>query len=236
MTVGIDKAVVSRLTVSGQKFEILVDPDKALEFKKGAKIDISAILAAPGVYKNVSSTDRVSEQDLQKNFGTTDFKKIAERIVREGELQLTTDQRRRMVEERKNQIATIISKKGINPQTNAPNPPQRVLNSMEKAGVHIDPFVDAELQVEKIVKEIRQYLPIKFQKITLQIKIPPQFAGRSYDVLKRSGTIAQEQWLNDGSLQVNIQIVGGMQGELFDKLSSLTHGSFESKIVSKEDV
>jgi ribosome maturation protein SDO1 len=162
--------------------------------------------------------------------------KIAQKIIREGELQLTTEQRRAMVEQRKNQIANIIAKKGINPQTNTPHPPQRILNAMDKAGVNIDPFVDAEMQVDKVLKEIKALIPIKFQKVTLQLKIPPQFAGKTYTVLKTSGSILNEQWLNDGSLQVSMEILAGIQDDLFQKLASLTHGQFESKIIKREDV
>lgn len=197
---------------------------------------MSDILAYPAIYKDARSTDMVAEQDLQKNFGTTDVFKIAEKIIKEGELQLTTEQRRNMVEQKRNQIANIIAKKGINPQTNAPHPPQRILNAMDKAGINVDPFVDAELQVDKVVKGIKVILPIKFQKVTFQIKIPPQFAGRVYSVLKTSGSITSEQWLNDGSLSVSIEILGGTQDELFQKISSLTHGSFESKVIKREDV
>ena len=36
--VDIDKAVISRLKKSGQWYEVLVDPVKTLEFKKGKKL------------------------------------------------------------------------------------------------------------------------------------------------------------------------------------------------------
>lgn len=236
MVVDIDKAVIARLRSSGQKFEILVDPNKALEFKRGGKINMDEILAYPAVYRDARSTDVVPEQDLQKIFGTTNVFKVAEKIIKNGELQLTTEQKRQMIEQKKNQIAAIISKKGINPQTNTPHPAQRILATIEKAGVSIDPFADAESQVDKILKEIKVLIPIKFQKIVLQIKIPAQFSGKSYSILKSYGTIMQEQWLGNGSLQVNIEILGGMQDELFQKISSLTHGEFESKTLKREDM
>lgn len=236
MVIGVDKAVIARLHHSGQKFEVLIDPEKALEFKKGAKIDMNEILAYPAIYHDVRNTNMVPEQDLQKVFGTTDVFIIAERIIRNGELQLTTEQRRKMVEQRKNQIANIIAKKGINPQTNAPHPPQRILSAMEQTGINIDPFLDAELQVDKVLKELKPIIPIKFQKVTVAIKVTPQYAGRVYSVIKGVGTITSEQWLNDGSLQLNIEILGGMQSEVFERVSSLTHGAFESKVVKREDI
>ncbi len=236
IAIGVDKAVTSRLTVSGQKFEILVDPNLALQFKKGAKVNMNDILAYPVIYRDVRSTEAVAENDLQKVFGTKDVFTIAEKILREGELQLTTEQRREMVEQKRNQVAAVIAKRGINPQTNTPHPPQRILNVMQQSGVNIDPFVDAELQVDKVVKEIKKLIPIKFQKVLLQLKFPPQFAGKIYSVLKSGGSIQKEQWLNDGSLQVDLEILAGVQDELFEKIAGVTHGSFESKILKREDV
>ncbi|HLC39604.1 MAG TPA: ribosome assembly factor SBDS [archaeon] len=231
-----DKAVVSRLTIAGQKFEVLVDPNKALELKKGMKLDMGEILAFPGIYRDVRNTERVADADLQKIFGTADVFRIAEKIIKQGELQLTTDQRRQMVEQKKNQVATIIAKKGINPQTNTPHPPQRILNAMDQVGINIDPFVDAELQVDRVVREIKVIIPLKFQNVTLQVKVPAQFAGKVYNIFKGSGTINSEQWLNDGSLQVTITILAGVQDEFFQKISGLAHGQYESKVVKREDV
>ncbi len=235
MAIGVDKAVIARLQHSGQKFEVLIDPNKALEFKKGAKISMSDILAYPAIYHDVRDTKMVPSQDLQKVFGTTDVFVIAERIIKNGEMQLTTEQRRQMVEQKKNQIAAIIARRGTNPQTNTPHPPQRILNVMNDAGVNIEPFVDAELQIDKVLKEIKALLPIKFQKVTFMLKIGPQFAGKVYSVLKSAGTVSNEQWLNDGSLQINVEILAGVQDEFFEKISSMTHGSFESKVVKRED-
>ncbi|MEM5836325.1 MAG: ribosome assembly factor SBDS [Candidatus Aenigmatarchaeota archaeon] len=236
ITVSVDKAVVARLQHSGQRFEILVDPEKALEVKKGGKVNIDDLLAYPSVYKDSRKGEAVSLQELQKVFGTTDIMKIAEKIIKEGELQVTTEQRRRMIEQKKIQIANIISKKGINPQTNTPHPPQRIINAMEQAGVNIDPFLEAELQVDKVLKSIKSILPIKFQKVVIQFKIPPQFSGNAYNVFKSVGNVVNEEWLGDGSLSVSVEILAGMQDELFQKISSLTHGNFESKVIKREDV
>ena len=236
MPVDVDKAVVCRLKHSGQKFEVLCDPKKALEFRRGAKIDLNDIIAYPSIYKDVSSTDTVPKEDLQKAFGTSDVFKIAERIIMKGELQLTTEQRKEMVQQKQAQIADMISKRGVNPQTNSPHPPHRIVTAMKEAGVRIDPFKDAELQIDDIVKALRTYLPISFQRVAIAIRVQPQFAGRVYPILKGIGTVKKEQWLNDGSLEVQVEVLAGMQQELYDKLATLTHGNFESKVVSKVDV
>ena len=139
-----------------------------------------------------------------------------------------------MVEQKRTQVADIISKRGINPQNNLPHPQQRILNTMEQCGVNIDPFTDADLQVDKVVKEIKKVLPITFQKLLVEIKIPPEFAGKSYKILKNGGEMIKESWGNDGSLNVSLKMLAGMQLEFFQKLSDLTHGKFESKITARE--
>lgn len=219
----------------GERFEILVDPKLALRFKKGEDIRIDDILAYPAIYRDARKSELVSTEALQKVFGTTDVAEVAKRIIKEGEFQLTTEQRREMVEQKKMQIATIISKRGINPQTNTPHPPQRIINAMEEVGVNIDPFLDAELQVDRVLKEIKKILPIKFQKVEISVKIPPQHAGKVYGVLRKFGDVKSEQWLGDGSLHVVIEMMAGVQDEFFEKISSITHGDFESKVLRRED-
>lgn len=236
MGISIEKAVVSRLTFSGQRFEIIVDPEKALDFKRGEKVDMRDVLACLDIFKDARSAERVAEQDMQKAFGTTDISKVAERIVRQGQLQLTTEQRREMVIKRKAQITDIISKRGIDPQTNTPHPPARILSAMEKTGIKIDPFADVESQVKEILDKIKVILPIRFQMVTIWVKVPPQYSGKLYSVLKGCGTARNEKWLNDGSLQAEFTIMAGMQEEFFEKVSGLAHGDFESKVVRREDV
>jgi len=234
--ISVDKAVVARLKVKGMNFEILVDPKKAFELKKGANVSIQEILAYPAVYKDARKGEAARSEDLQKTFGTTDVYKIAEEIVKKGEFSLTTEQKRELIEEKKNQIATLISKRAINPQTNTPHPPQRILNAMEKAGVNIDPFLDAEVQVEKVLKAIKPILPIKFEKVLLQLKIPAEYVGKSYSIITKAGEVKNEEYLGDGSLQVQIEIFSGVQDEFFGKLAEITKGNYESKILKKVEV
>jgi Predicted exosome subunit len=137
---------------------------------------------------------------------------------------------------KKESIATLISKRTINPQTNTPHPPQRILNAMEKAGVNIDPFLDAEVQIEKVLKAIKPILPIKFEKTLLQIKIPPQFVGKAYSIITKAGEVKSEEYLGDGSLQIQIEIFSGVQDEFFRKLAEITKGNYESKVLKKVEV
>lgn len=234
--VDVNKAVISRMKKSGIWFEVLVDPVKALELKKGKQINLDEILAYPGIYHDVRRGDAIPKNELQTNFGTTDIYRIAKKIILEGELQFTTEQRRKFVEGKTKEIADIISRRGINPQTNTPHPPQRILNAMKKTGVQIDPLIDAELQVNKVVEVIKPLIPIKFQKVTLRIVIPAQFSAKTYSILKRIVGKFEEQWLNDGSLQITLDVPAGAQEDLFKKIGNMTKGNFKSEVLKRVDL
>jgi ribosome maturation protein SDO1 len=234
--VGVDEAVICRLKKAGLNFEILVDPYKADEFRKTKKGNIDDILAVKNVYRDARKGDLVSTEELQKAFLTTNIDQVITRILLEGEVQLTTEQRRKMIEDKKMQIAEIIAKMAINPQTNLPHPASRIINAMEQSGVQIDPFADAESQVDKVIKAIKSLLPIKMQRVVIQLTIPPQFTGKVYSSVKKVVSDFEEKWLGDGSLQIIANIPAGLQVELLKLVGDATHGNFKSDILRREDV
>jgi len=234
--VDIENSVVVRLKRGENKFEILADPDKALEFKKGEEIDINDVLAYPEIYKDFRAADLVPSEELQKNFGTIDALKIAEKILKEGQFQFTTEQRRIFLEDKKNEIIDIIARRAINPQTNTPHPPQRILNALEKAGVRIDPFINANLQVDTVVKALKVILPIKIESVVIQITIPAQYTGKIYSSLKQTKEKFEEQWLSDGSLQLILRVPAGVEAEILQKIGDITKGNFNSKTLERVEI
>ena len=111
---------VVRYSFEGEKFEILVKPDPALDYKLGKKKDISSILVSDEIYTDSSKGTRASTDKLQKAFKTEDETEIAKIIMQKGELNLTTDQRRKMVEEKKKQLVSYISKTYVDPRSHLP--------------------------------------------------------------------------------------------------------------------
>ena len=97
---GDSKSTTVRLIVGNDKFEILVKPDLALEYKLGKRSDFSSILISDEIYSDASKGSRVSADKLNKHFKTTNTNEVIKQILSKGELNLTTDQRRKMVEEK----------------------------------------------------------------------------------------------------------------------------------------
>ena len=119
--ISLDKAVLARLESFGERFEILVDPDQAALVRQGQNVNIEDVVAALNVFGNASRGTRAPDEALEKVFHTTDFDTIARRIIIKGEIHLTADQRKHMVEEKRRQVVTFIARNAINPQTNLPH-------------------------------------------------------------------------------------------------------------------
>lgn len=231
--VSIDKAVIAKINREGIDFEILVDPDMALEFRKGKPVSIENMLAVREVFSDAKKGDRVSDEDLQKGFGTGDIEKIAEIILKNGDIQLTTEQRRKLVEEKRLQIANIISKQGIDPKSRLPHPPQRIMNAMDEAKVNVDPFKPADKQVEEVLNKISSVIAISVERIEIAIKIPMEHAGKASSVLRQIAPIKNEEWKGDGYYAL-MEIPAGMQAEIYNKLNDLTHGNVDVKVIKKD--
>ena len=222
-----DKFTIVRLSLEGDKFELLVKPDPALEYKLGKRADISSILVSDEVYSDANKGSRASTEKLMKHFKTADPIEVAKQIMARGELNLTTDQRRKMVEEKRKQIVAYINKSFVDPKTHLPHPILRIEAAMDQARVSIDPHKRAEDQAKDVVDALRTILPLKSETAKLIVRVPPQFAGQSYSVIKTAGDLKGEEWLADGSLQVTIEMNAGMKGTFMDRLGSVTKGSAE---------
>jgi ribosome maturation protein SDO1 len=232
--VSLDKAIVARLTLEGHHFEILVDPDAALRFREGGgkgEVDPAKDLAIDTVFKDARKGDHAGETTIQKVFGTTEVREVAKRILSKGEFHLTTEQRRQLQEKKRKSIVALIARNAMNPQTNAPHPPQRIETAMEEAKVHVDPFKPAEEQVADVITALRPLIPIKIQNVQVEVRLPATEVGRAYGTCKGFGTMRAEEWLKDGSWKGVIEMPAGMQSEFYDELNRRTHGNVETKLL-----
>jgi ribosome maturation protein SDO1 len=220
-----------RYSFEGEKFEIMVKPDPALDFKMGKKKDISAVLVSDEIYTDSGKGTRPSSEKLLKAFNTEDQTEIAQIILEKGDLNLTTDQRRKMVEDKKKQIVTFIAKTYVDPKTHLPHPPLRIEQAMKDGRVSVDPQKNVDEQVKDVVEKLRSIIALKSESLQLEIVIPAQFASQSYAVLKSVGSLKKEEWQNNGSLKAILEIPAAARPNVIDRLGSITKGSATVEVI-----
>jgi ribosome maturation protein SDO1 len=230
--ISLDKAVVAKYSSGDKNFEILVEPEAAWRIRKGESLDLENVIAARDIYTDSKKGERASDGDLNKVFGTNDFARIVVKIIRDGELQLTTDQKRRMQEQRRKQLIDLIARSAVDPRTHIPHPPLRIERALDEARIHVDPFKSAEEQMDAAIKALRPIIPIKMETVRIAVKIPAEHAPRSYGAM-REYKLIKEEWASNGALILLIEIPAGMQGTFLDRLNKLTSGDNETKITER---
>ncbi|MBO7409455.1 MAG: ribosome assembly factor SBDS [Candidatus Methanomethylophilaceae archaeon] len=229
--VNLDDAIVARLETFGETFEILLDPAAMNLIKAGKEINLMEYLAVEDVFNNASKGTRPSEEIIQKAFGTSDIKEIAQKIIAKGEVQITAERRKEMLQAKKKQIVTYIAANAINPQTKLPHPPLRIELALDEAKFHTDPFKPVEKQVEEAMHLLRPIIPIRFEKTKVAIRLKGEDYGKCYDDLIHFGMVEKEEWQADGSWIGVMEIPAGLITELTNKLNGKTKGNAAVKTI-----
>ncbi|MGC8931793.1 MAG: ribosome assembly factor SBDS [Candidatus Methanodesulfokora sp.] len=216
------ETVLARLEKGGKKFEIVVNADKAYQLLEGKKIPISDVIAIEEVFTDFRKGQKATKSDLNSVFGTTDINKIAEIIIKEGEVQITAERRKKLQEEKINWIASYIQKNYVDPNTNAPHSLQRIINAIKESKARIDPFKEPERQVKDVVEQIRKYLPLKSSKAVIKVVVPAASWSEVRSFLKGQGDILSEKWSEDGStVSFQVEIPVGAQVLITERIGKI---------------
>jgi ribosome maturation protein SDO1 len=203
----------------------------AVDYKSKKNVEISEILKSEHIFADVKKGELASNDKMKELFGTHDVLKVTKILLDEGEIQFTQEYRNKLQEEKRRKIITLIHQKGIDPRTNLPHPQTRIENAFIEAKIKVDYFKRAEEQVEEIIKKLRPILPIKFETKKIKISVGPNFGAKTYGTFQNIGKIIEQNWRNDGGLDLIVEIPAGLQEEVFDKLNSITHGQNETTIL-----
>jgi len=229
---GLEGYVIARLKKGGEKFEVWVDPDLIEKYLQG-KIELEEILGSEDIYKDAYKGIRVSEDELEKIFGIKELNKIIEKIIKEGEIQLTTEQRNKMLENKKKQIITYLVKNCIDPQTKMPHTPARIEEAMKKAKTHIDILKPVEVQAKEILDKLKPIIPIKIEMTKMEISIPLEYANRAYGFIKKY-IPTKEYW--GETFKAELIIPTASMTDFIDELNKLTHGEVIVNILERFDI
>ena len=211
---------IARITKAGKHFEIMVDLDEALKFKKGETSSIDA--ETDKIFTDLKKGQVASSSDLQEAFGTTDVQEIIEKIVKSGEVQTTQEHRDEEKEKKLKQVVDFIAKNAVDPQTGNPHTAERIKNALEQSHVNIK-NVPIENQVQEIIEELRKIIPIKIETKKVKVTVPAVHTGKVYGIINQFKE--KENWLDNGDLEIIASVPAGIIMDFYDKLNSVTQGS-----------
>ncbi len=223
---------ITRIKKHGKNFEIIVDLDQALKFKKDSSSS-SDFLETDSIFTDSKKGFKAPDKDLEEVFGTTDVNDIAQKIVKEGEILLTQEYREEEKEKKIKQVVDFLSSNAVDPQTGNPHTPERIKNALEQAQINIK-NIPIEDQIKEIIEKISKILPVKLETKKIKITISSIYTGKVYGVISQYKE--KEKWLENGDLEVIVAVPSGTQlFSFYDKLNSLTHGSVITEEIKDEN-
>jgi conserved hypothetical protein TIGR00291 len=233
----VDEAVVARLESHGQQFEVLVEPDAALAIRRSEfEGDLEEVIAAEDVFEDATRGDRPPETALEEVFGTTAPLAIIEEIITSGEIQITAEQRKQMAAQKHRQLVDLIARNAINPQMDdAPHPPDRIERALEQTDFRIDPMHTVEQQVDEALDALRPVIPIRFDEVTVAVRIPAAHAGAAQARVREYAGLDTEEWQADGAWVGVTTFPAGLQTEFYELVNEWTQGTAETKIIKDRD-
>ncbi|MBS3093605.1 ribosome assembly factor SBDS [Candidatus Pacearchaeota archaeon] len=213
---------VARLRSGKMVFETMVDLEGAMKFRRGDAISVMEVIRDVAIYTDQKKGMRAGKGELINVFGTDDFYKIAEHIVKKGQIEVTQEFRDEKFEARKKQVIDFLAKNAVDSRTNRPYTPDILEKAIREAGVNIqDKPVDK--QIGDIITRVGKIIPLRIETKKIKIRIPAMYTGKTYGMIQDYKE--KEEWLSNGDLEAVLNIPVGLLMDFYDKINSATHGA-----------
>lgn len=220
----------ARINQAGKHFEIIVDLDKAINFKKTSTGSAGDFLEIDEIFSDSKKGMKASSADLMSAFGTEDVLSIAEKIVKTGEVLVTQNYRDEEREKKVKQVVDFLVRNSIDPGTGNPHTPERIKIAIEQAHVVIK-NTNIESQIKEIVEELSKVIPIRIQTKKIKLIIPAIHTGKAYGLVNQYKE--EENWLPNGDLEIYLKVPAGIVLDFYDKVNSATQGSVVSEEIKE---
>ena len=219
--VSLDNSVLARMEKGGKRYELLVDPEMVDDFKDNPdSVNIDDFLAMDEVFHDARGGERPTEEAIDNTFGTQDILEIAKTILNKGSIQLTTNQRKAIVEKMRQKIIHHIHSQAVDPKTKSPHPVTRIELALEESRYSVDPFKKLELQIKDAVDKLKVLIPLSFETMRLAFKVPGSAYGGAMRALRNYHV--KDGWLEDGTWACVIEIPAGMKGEIIGQIMKVS--------------
>ncbi|MEK9730283.1 MAG: ribosome assembly factor SBDS [Candidatus Poseidoniales archaeon] len=215
--VSLDDAVLARYEHSGHRFELLVDPSMVELYRSSPdKVDLDEFLVLDEIFEDARGGERHTESTLLEVFGTLDIHIIVDKVMEKGSIQLTTQQRKEMVEQMRQKIIHSIHIQAVDPRSKSPHPKTRIELALEESRFSVDPFKRLDAQVKEAIAKLKPLLPLSFENSRMAVKVPPQAYGSVHQLLREYQQ--REEWLADGNWACVIECPAAIKAELIGQM------------------
>jgi len=210
-------------------FEVACKVGTVLKYRKG-QLAFENVLSSEEIWKDIKKGDRPSADELKTTFNTDDVKAIAKMIVDKGDVQLTDNERKEILEKKRNEIINYIHKYYIEPKTKTMIPITRIDSALTEIKVRIDPDQPTEKQIQEIIKKLPGVLTIKRAEISGVVSTTHQYLAQVSGVLKKYNVTIQGENYTSAGCEYSVAMVPGDYDKIISDLNTTTKGDYDFKI------
>lgn len=145
---------VVSLKLSKNVLELICYQDAVIKWRENRNMSLDNVLVTNVIYSDAKQGERATDTAIREA-GATETEAIQEILTR-GHVSLSTQERRRRVEEKRQEIAGFLHNNYLS-NTNSVVPVARILAAMDQVvGLKIDPFIEASAQAPGIVETLEK--------------------------------------------------------------------------------
>ena len=226
--VSLDAAVLARMEKGGKRYEILVDPELVNQWRSDPdSVEIDQLLAIEDVFHDARDGERPTSEAIENTFATQDIKEITSIILNKGTIQLTTNQRKEMVEVKRQAIIHHISSTAVDPRSKLPHPRQRIELALDESRYSVDPFKSIDAQISEVLALLKPLLPLSFESCRLAFRVSGKHYGSVSQLLREY--MQKDEWLSNGDWACVVEIPAAIKTDIMGKVAKR-----DSELVVKE--
>ena len=209
---------VIKVEKQGNTLELICKPGMITKFRKG-ECSMNDVLIDDKIYSDSSKGDLApqSAMDLFNKKGES----LLEYILKEGKYQLTTQEKREMVEQCRKDVARHIHNNYIDSVTKIPHPLQRIELALQEVKFNPDPDKSVEANVKGILNKLTNVIRLTESTINATVTVPNKYIGKASGLIYSSCNVLKEDYGKEAAVFA-IELAPGKYEYFYDQLAKLS--------------
>lgn len=228
---------VVRLKKAGKRFEIACYPNKVTSWRNKIEKDIDEVLQTHAVFMNVSKGQVAKSDDLKRAFGMEDQTQICLQILAKGELQVSEKERHSQMESTFREIATVVTEKCVNPETNRPYTVTMIEKAMKDLHFSVKPGKNTKQQALEVIKQLKESGTINIRKAQMRIRVSTSAkdAKKLKEKIKKLASAVESEDFSD-EFEMVLLIDPGCFREIDQLVRAETRGKGQLEVMNLKNI
>ena len=175
------------------KFELMLKPNAYGDYMNN-KLKLSDILLSDEIYESIKEGKKGSKNSLKEKLSISTDKELFDHMIRNGEYNMSSLERKTLVEDKKKQICNYFHSNFIDTRIGAPPSLQILADTIKSLGLKIDPFKNIRAQADSLLSKLEKEISLKKCDLYFELKAEVKHYGKMLKVLHKYGEINKEDF------------------------------------------